>query len=97
MLILFVLQSYSAALQVIPGHAETLLNRAAAYMKLKKNYEALQVRACILSSGTGSPTESCYCTQDLNACTTTKPDLELAHFRKGYEWQYLRVSVVGGS
>lgn len=36
-------QSYTAALQSEPNHAESLLNRATTYMKLKKHNEALQV------------------------------------------------------
>jgi tetratricopeptide (TPR) repeat protein len=46
----------------MPNSASVLLNRAAAYIKLKKNLEALQ---------------------DLNACVASKPELELAYFRKG--------------
>ena len=38
------LQSYTQALATIPNNAELLLNRATAYLKLRKFYEALQVR-----------------------------------------------------
>jgi hypothetical protein len=81
-------KGYTTALNANPNHAESLLNRATAYIKLKKYYDALQV--CKVSHSAPQPYPAplkpgllTLHPQDLNTSVSINPDLELAYYRKG--------------